>query len=116
MGQPLGAGQAPLQSLNTNPSTARAIVTSESAVRRVAAKTGMAPNRIRSGTSVTAVQSSVPKLGQTPLIQITVKAPTRGQVARAANALASQLAFQLSSGARQKIAIYKQQVDADNAG
>ena len=116
MGQPLGAGQAPLQSLNTNPSTARAIVTSESAVRRVAAKTGMTPDRIRSGTSVTAVQGSVPKLGQTPLIQITVKAPTRGQVARAANALATQLAFQLSSGARQKIAIYQQQVDADNAG
>src|SRR5580765_5856548 len=116
MGQPLGAGQAPLQSLNTNPSTARAIVTSESAVRRVAAKTGMAPGRIRSGTSVTAVQGSVPKLGQTPLIQVTVKAPTRGQVARAANALATQLAFQLSSGARQKIAIYQQQVDSDNAG
>src|SRR5437867_12693639 len=39
MGQPLGAGQAPLQSLNTNPSTARAIITSESVIRRVAAKT-----------------------------------------------------------------------------
>jgi uncharacterized protein involved in exopolysaccharide biosynthesis len=116
MGQPLGAGQAPLQSLNTNPSTARAIATSESAIRRAAAKTGMQPSRIRSGTSVTAVQGSVPRLGQTPLIQITVKGPVRGQVARAANALASQLAFQLSSGARQKIAIYQQQVDADNVG
>ena len=58
----------------------------------------------------------MPRLGQTPLIQVTVKGPTRGQVARAANALASQLAFQLSSGARQKIAIYQQQVDADDAG
>ena len=108
MGQPLGAGQAPLQSLNTNPSTAHAIATSESAIRRAAAKTGMPAGKIRSG--------SVPRLGQTPLIQVTVKGPTRGQVARAANALASQLAFQLSSGARQKIAIYQQQVDADNAG
>jgi len=116
MGQPLGAGQAPLQSLNTNPSTARAIVTSESTIRRAAAKTGMSPNRIRSGTSVTAVQGSVPRLGQTPLIQVTVKGPTRGQVARAANALATQLAFELSSGARQKIAIYKQQVDSDTKG
>jgi hypothetical protein len=40
----------------------------------------------------------------------------KGQVARAANALASQLAFELSSGARQKIAIYKQQVDSDTKG
>jgi uncharacterized protein involved in exopolysaccharide biosynthesis len=116
MGQPLGAGQTQLQSLNTNPSTARAIVTSESAIRRAAAKTGMPASRIRSGTSVTAVPGSVPRLGQTPLIQVTVKAPVRGQVARTANALASQLAFQLSSGARQKIAIYQQQVDSDDTG
>jgi uncharacterized protein involved in exopolysaccharide biosynthesis len=116
MGQPLGAGQAPLQSLNTNPSTARAIVTSESVIRRVAAKTGMSPSRIRSGTSVTAVAGAVPKLGQTPLIQVTVKGPERARVARTANALANALAFQLSSGARQKIAIYQQQVDSDSKG
>jgi uncharacterized protein involved in exopolysaccharide biosynthesis len=116
MGQPLGAGQAPLQSLNTNPSSARAIVTSESVVRRVAAKTGMSPSRIRSGTSVTAVAGSVPKLGQTPLIQVTVKGPERGRVARVANALANMLAVDLSSGARQKIEIYQQQVDSDTKG
>lgn len=116
MGQPLGAGQAPLQSLNTNPSTARAIVSSESTIRRVAAQTGMKPGRIRSGTSVTAVQGSVPRLGQTPLIQVTVKGPERSQVARTANALARVLAFQLSSGARQKIAIYQQQSDSDDVG
>lgn len=116
MGQPLGAGQAPLQSLNTNPSTARAIVTSEAAIRRVAARTGMAANRLRSGTSVTAVQGSVPKLGQTPLIQVTVKGPVRGQVARSANALANLLAAQLSTGALKKIAIYEQQVKSDSDG
>jgi len=116
MGQPLGAGQAPLQSLNTNPSTARTIVTSEAVIRRVARKTGVSPERIRSGASVTAVAGSVPKLGQTPLIQVTVKAPQQGRVARVANALANALAFQLSSGARQKIAIYEQQVDSDEAG
>jgi uncharacterized protein involved in exopolysaccharide biosynthesis len=116
MGQPLGAGQAPLQSLNTNPSAARAIITSQSVVRRVAAKTGMSQGRIRSGTSVTAVQGSVPRLGQTPLVQVTVKAPERAQVARAANALADMLAFQLSSGARQKIQIYQEQFDSDTKG
>jgi uncharacterized protein involved in exopolysaccharide biosynthesis len=115
MGQPLGAGQAPLQSINTNPSTARTIVTSESVVRRVAAKTGMSPARIRSGTSVTAVAGSVPRLGQTPLIQVTVKGPQQRRVARVANALANILALKLSSGARQKIEIYKQQVESDDA-
>ena len=116
MGQPLGAGQAPLQSLNTNPSSARAIVTSESVVRRVAAKTGMSIGRIHSGTSVTAVAGSVPRLGQTPLVQVTVKGPERGKVARVANALANILATKLSTGARQKIAIYQQQVESDDTG
>jgi capsular polysaccharide biosynthesis protein len=116
MGQPLGAGQAPLTSLNTNPSTARAIVSSESVIGRVAAETGMSPGKIRSGSSVTAVQGSVPRLGQTPLVQVTVKGPERAQVARTANALARVLAFQLSSGARQKIAIYQQQSDSDDVG
>ena len=76
----------------------------------------MSPARIRSGASVTAVQGSVPKLGQTPLIQVTVKGPQRGRIAVVANALANALAFQLSSGARQKIAIYEQQVRSDEAG
>jgi hypothetical protein len=113
MGQPLGGGQAPVQALNTNPSSAHAIVTAESSVRRVAARTGMSQSRIRSGTSVTAVQGSLPKLGQTPLIQVTVKGPERGKVGRAANALATILVKQLSSGSAAKIQIFSQQVDSD---
>jgi uncharacterized protein involved in exopolysaccharide biosynthesis len=116
IGQPLGAGQAPLQSLNTNPSSARAIVTSESVVRRVAARSGMSQARIRSGASVTAIPGSVPRAGQTPLVQVTVKGPERGRVARAANALADILVLRLSSGARQKIQIYQEQVEADAKG
>jgi hypothetical protein len=91
-------------------------VTSESLVRRVSAKTGMSIGRIHSGTSVTAVAGSVPRLGQTPLMQVTVKGPERGKVAPVANALATALATKLSTGARQKIAIYQQQVASDNTG
>src|SRR2546428_2381171 len=44
MGQPLGIlGANAVQALNTNPSAARAIVTSEAVVLRVAAKTAMSP-------------------------------------------------------------------------
>src|SRR5438552_3143387 len=63
MGQPLGIGSNPVQALNTNPSSVRAIVTSESVVRRVAARTGLSTKRIHSGTSVTAVQGYLSKLG-----------------------------------------------------
>ena len=71
MGQPLGVGSNPVQALNTNPSSVRAIVTSQFVIARVASRTGLSARRIRSGTSVTAVQGYLSKLGQTPLIQIT---------------------------------------------
>ena len=117
MGQPLGAGQAPLQSLNTNPSTARAIVTSESVDQPRGDEDGDAAGKdslghVRHRRRRAAFRSS----GQTPLIQVTVKGPVRGEVARTANALARVLAFRLSSGARQKIAIYQQQSDSDDVG
>src|SRR5438477_7516806 len=73
MGQPLGVGSNPVQALNTNPSSVRAIVTSQFVIARVASRTGLSARRIRSGTSVTAVQGYLSKLGQTPLIQITVE-------------------------------------------
>jgi hypothetical protein len=119
MGQPLGAGgQGPVQALNTNPSSAKAIVTSESVVRRVAAATGMSPGRIHSGTSVTAVQGSLPKLGQTPLIQVTVKGggAERGRIGRTANGLAKALVTNLSPLSATKIKNYQLQVDSDEKG
>src|SRR5437868_4645972 len=87
MGQPLGIGSNPVQALNTNPSSVREIVSSESVVRRVASRTGMPAKRIHSGTSVTAVQGYLSKLGQTPLIQVTLQGPEPGKIARAANML-----------------------------
>jgi uncharacterized protein involved in exopolysaccharide biosynthesis len=115
MGQPLGIlGANAVQALNTNPSAARAIVTSETVVLRAAAKTGMSSGRIRSGTSVTAVQGSLPKLGQTPLVQITVKGPERGKVARAANVLANVLVSTLSGSSNEKIRIFQQQLASDD--
>jgi uncharacterized protein involved in exopolysaccharide biosynthesis len=115
MGQPLGVSSTPVQALNTNPSSARAIVTSESVVQRVAAKTGMSQSRIRSGTSVTAVQGSLPKLGQTPLVQVTVKGPERGKVARAANVLANMLTAALSPSSNEKISNLSQLLESDDS-
>lgn len=103
MGQPLGVSSTPVQALNTNPSSARAIVTAESSIERAAAKSGLSTSRIRSGTSVTAVQGSLPKLGQTPLVQVTVKGPERAKVAKAANVLANVLVAKLSPSAAEKI-------------
>jgi uncharacterized protein involved in exopolysaccharide biosynthesis len=116
LGQPLGAiSNTPIQALNTNPSAAQAIVTSESVVQRVAAKTGLSPGRIRSGVAVNVVSGSLSKFGQTPLTQVTVKGPEPRKVRDAANALAQILVSKLSGPANGKIALYKPQQQADKA-
>src|SRR5258708_4266634 len=71
LGQPLGIlGGNQVQSLNTNPSSARAIVKSEAAIHRASAKSVMTPPRLRHGTSVTPVPGPVAPLAQHPLIPI----------------------------------------------
>jgi len=114
MGQPLGSGQSQVQALNTNPSSARTILTSEQVVRRVARRSGMTEGQLRNGTSVTAVQGFNAKLNQTPLIAVTVKGPEPGKAARAAEELANVLVSALSGVSAPKIKVFRQQIAADN--
>jgi uncharacterized protein involved in exopolysaccharide biosynthesis len=116
MGQPLGSGQSQVQALNTNPSSARTILTSDQVVRRVARKSGMTESQLRNGTSVTAVSGFNAKLNQTPLIAITVKGPEPGKSARAADALANVLVDALSGVSRPKIKVFEQQKATDEQG
>jgi capsular polysaccharide biosynthesis protein len=114
MGQPLGSGQSQVQALNTNPSSARTILTSEQVVRRVARRSGMREGQLRSGTSVTAVQGFNAKLNQTPLIAVTVKGPEPAKAERAAEDLAQVLVTALSGVSAPKIKVFEQQIAADN--
>src|SRR3954471_172749 len=114
MGQPLGSGQSQVQALNTNPSSARTILTSEQVVRRVARRSGMTEGQLRNGTSVTAVQGFNAKLNQTPLIAVTVKGPEPGKAARAADDLSTLLAAARSGVSAPKIKVFEQQIAADN--
>jgi uncharacterized protein involved in exopolysaccharide biosynthesis len=113
MVQPLGSGQSQVQALNTNPSAAKTIITSDAVVRRVARRVGMTQGQIRKGTSVTAVQGFNARLNQTPLIAITVKGPEPGKAARAADLLANTLVSALSGVAKPKIEQFDQQIATD---
>jgi Chain length determinant protein len=114
LGQPLGIlGGNQVQSLNTNPSTARAIVKSEATIRRVSAATGLRPGQLRSGTSVTAIAGNVAKLGQNPLMQVTVQGHQGAKVRGAANLMATILVQKLSAYSNAKIATLTQQLDSD---
>jgi uncharacterized protein involved in exopolysaccharide biosynthesis len=116
LGQPLGIlGGNQIQSLNTNPSTARAIVRSESVVRRVATDVGLSPSTLRAGISANPVSGNVARLGQNPLIQVGVRGRRPGRVAAAANQLARILVTRLDDYAATKIATLERQLEADEA-
>lgn len=115
LGQPLGIlGGNQVQSLNTNPSTARAIVKSESVVREVAARVGMSASELRSGISANAVQGNVAKLGQTPLVVVAATGKQPAKVSAAADALAKILVSRLSGYANNKIAALSAQLASDD--
>ena len=115
LGQPLGIlGGNQVQSLNTNPTTARAILKSESVVQKVASDVGLPPGKLRNGISAKPVQGSNAKLGQTPLVQVGVKASKPAKARAASNELARILVARLKAGyIAQKITTFQQQVDSD---
>jgi uncharacterized protein involved in exopolysaccharide biosynthesis len=115
LGQPLGIlGGNQVQSLNTNPTAARAILKSESVVQKVASDVGLPPGKLRNGISANPVQGSNAKLGQTPLVQVGVKASKPAKARAASNELARILVSRLKAGyIAQKIVTFQQQVDSD---
>ena len=114
LGQPLGIlGGNQVQAPNTNPSTARSIVTSESVLRRVASEVGLPVATLRDGVNATPVQGNVPRLGQSPLVQITVRGPRPARVAAAANELAETVVGRLSAYSTTKIETFTDQLETD---
>jgi hypothetical protein len=88
LGQPLSASGVQIQSQATNPSTVRQIVTSEATIDSVARKVGLKPSQLRGHISTQAVSGNITRLGQNPLVSISVTGSLRGKVAHAANELA----------------------------
>jgi uncharacterized protein involved in exopolysaccharide biosynthesis len=88
LGQPLSQGGVQVQSQNTNPSTVRQIVTSEATIQAVARKVGLRSGQLRGHISTQAVSGNISRLGQNPLVSISVTGHLRGKVAAAANQLA----------------------------
>jgi capsular polysaccharide biosynthesis protein len=113
LGQPLTpTGNAQIQSLQTNPSTVSQIVKSQSVVASTAARVGIPPNELRTGISTKAVAGSLSKVGQTQLVEISVRGPWRRQSAEAANGLAETVVERVSGYANAKIEQYTLLLDS----
>jgi uncharacterized protein involved in exopolysaccharide biosynthesis len=114
LGQPYSAsGNIQLQSLQTNPSTVRQIVTSQSAIAAAAKAAKLKSGALRGNVSVAAVAGSLAKLGQTPLVAITVQGARRDKVKVAANVLVAQVIARVGGFADQKISIFRAQIASD---
>ncbi len=117
LGQPLSQGGVQVQSQATNPSTVKEIVTAESTIGRVARDAGLRPGQLRGHISTQAVSGNISRLGQNPLVAITVTGHARRPVARAANDLARTVVFSdaLANYSKTKIQNLQLQVDQEKA-
>jgi len=106
LGQPMAAtGTAQIQSQATNPSTVSQLVHSGSILDQASRLSGMPAAKIRSGVSTAAVPGYLSKLGQSPLVTVSLKASApRGQVTKATRALADLVIDATSKYPRTKIA------------
>jgi len=120
LGQPLSPNSSfQLQSPATNPSTVGQIIHSEAALRTAAHAAGMRVGKLRGHVTSRAVAGALTKLGQTPLVLITVTGPAPRQAQVAANTLAGIVIRKTSTyvstviaSTESQIAGYTQSLDA----
>ena len=115
LGQPLSpGGSAQVQSVATNPTTVGQIVHSESAIREAVSEAEMRPGELSGKVSSHAVSGSIGRLGQSPLVEITVRGSRKRKVADAANALAAVVVSRLGGYAKAKIQTFRTELASDD--
>jgi hypothetical protein len=117
LGQPLAAqGTSQIQTQATNPSTVGLLVHSRSILDQASRLSGLPAAKIHSGVSTAAVTGYLSKLGQSPLVTITLKANApRAQVTDAARSLADLVIVATSTYPRAKIATLNAQISSKTA-
>ena len=116
LGQPFttsGGGQ--IQSLATNPKTVNRIINSEAALQRAATVSGLTVGQLRGNVSSSAIVTTGQGRNVSPLIEITVKAPTGRQAALASNSLANSVVGVVSVYVNQKIKLLNEQIVASKS-
>ena len=100
LGQPLSpTGTSQIQSLSTNPSTAKQVVLSPYWQRIAEQRAGLAAGSLTGHVStqaVAGVAAALGRIGQNPLVNIVVTGKRRAQIARAADELARIVVNQVS--------------------
>jgi uncharacterized protein involved in exopolysaccharide biosynthesis len=116
LGQPVSfSGGGLLPSVATNPAAVREIARSDEVVAEVAGEVGVAPAKLRSGISTSAVSSgAVTRQNQTnQVFEVSVRGPwAKRTVAQATNLIAAAVVERTSGYVSEKIAAYEEQLGA----
>jgi hypothetical protein len=112
LGQPLSpTGAVQIQSPATNPSIVGTIIHSHGALVAAARQAGMPVSKLNGHVSSKPVSGALTKLGQTPLVQISVTGSSPRKIQLAANALARIVIKNTSHYVSTKITSLKSQLD-----
>jgi uncharacterized protein involved in exopolysaccharide biosynthesis len=115
LGQPFSPnGGAPVQGLATNPRTVGEIIRSESALKEAARRGGLPVSKLRGRVSTQTISGTVPRAGQTPLVEISVQSDQPRRTAAAANALAAIVIGRVGGYVDVKIDTYERQLRTVN--
>jgi len=113
LGQPLSpTGSVQIQSDATNPSTVGQIIHSEAALREAARQAGMPVGKLRGHVTSRPVSGALTKLGQSPLVLISVTGSAPRQTQVAANRLAQIVIARTSTYVNQLIDSLNGQIDS----
>lgn len=112
LGQPLAVNSsAQIQSMDTNPSSVNKLAHDKNILELVSSQSGLSLKKLKSGVSTATVSGNLSKLGQNPLVTISVQADAnKTEVEDAANALAKTVLARLSDYPKEKIAILQAQI------
>jgi hypothetical protein len=111
VGQTFGPGGGQVHTLETYPEIISQIINSEPVIEKAAAKAGMPPRQLEGNVTSRAINASGRAARNlSPLLEITVVAPTASKAERAAAFLANVVLGQLSSYADRKIILLKEQI------
>jgi len=112
LGQPLAVNSsAQIQSMDTNPSSVNRLAHAKDVLEQVSSQSGLSLKKLKSGVSTATVSGNLSKLGQNPLVTISVQADAKKtEVEDAANALAKTVLARLSDYPKEKIAILQAQI------
>jgi capsular polysaccharide biosynthesis protein len=114
LGQPIApTGEAQVQSAATNPSTAGVIARSDEVIDEVAGEVDVSPGKLRAGVSTKPIEGAITRLGQTPLVEISVRGPWgRDTVEQGANLIAAAVTERISGYVTGKIGAFEEQIAA----